>query len=143
MAANLSARPEGMPPPPDPETVVVDMFTDYDANENNSLDQAELVAALKGIREKHRAERQGNRPRMGRPGPDGEPPADRPMKPGRGERRGPPPPEDIAPNLIQNFDTNGDGELNTEEMLAAMRSMHERGSRARFPRNAASSTDSE
>ncbi|MDQ8187556.1 hypothetical protein [Pelagicoccus sp. SDUM812002] len=126
LVSNLSARPYG-PPPPDPETVVVEMFTDYDADESNTLNQEELVAALTGIREKHRAARQADRPRMSRNGPESEPPANRPSKPGNGKRRGPPPAEEIAPGLISDFDASGDSELDTEELLEAIKFMRERG----------------
>lgn len=125
-SSTLFARPEGPPPPPDPEAVVVEMFTDYDADENNSLNQEELIAAFVGIREKHMAARQGDRPRMGRKGPEGEESTDRPRK---GKRRGPPAPEELAPKLIEDFDASGDGELNTEELLQALQKMHERGGR--------------
>lgn len=133
-ASSLSARPEGAPTPPDPETVVVDMFTDYDSDENNSLNQEELVAALQGMREKQMAKRQGDLPRMGRKGSDDESTEDRPAKQKNGKRRGPPSPEDIAPRLIENFDESGDDELNTEELLEALKGMHGQGRRGRGPR---------
>ncbi len=136
-ASNLSARPEGPPPPPDPETIVVEVFTDYDSDENNSLNQEELVAALQGMREKQMAKRQGDRPRMGRKASDEESTEDRPAKPNKGKRRGPPAPEDIAPRMIENHDKSGDGELNTEELLEALKGMHGQGRRGRGPRGGA------
>lgn len=137
-ASNLSARPEARPERPDPETIAVEMFTEYDANENDTLSQDELVAALTGIREKHKGNRPGGRPGMKRERPDGDD-TDRPMKPGKGKRKGPPSPEKVAPKLIEDFDASGDGELNTEELLEALKGMHERGSRGGKNKRAATS----
>lgn len=136
MASSLSARPEGPPPPPNPEEVVVDVFADYDTDESNTLNQDELVAALTGMREKQK----GDRPRMGRKGSEDDATADRPEKSRKGDRRGPPAPEEIAPKLIEDFDVSGDGELDTEEMLAALKTMHGKGRRG-GPRNAADDSE--
>ncbi|MDQ8182471.1 EF-hand domain-containing protein [Pelagicoccus sp. SDUM812005] len=127
--ANLSARPEGAPPRPDPEAIAVDMFADYDTDESNTLSQTELTAALTGLREKH----QGERPRMGRKGSGDESDSDRPAKARQGKRKGPPSPEELAPKLVEDFDASGDGELDTEELLNALSSMHQRGRRGPAP----------
>lgn len=42
------------------------------------------------------------------------------------ERRGPPPPEVAAPNLIEDFDTSKDGALDGAELVAALTALHER-----------------
>lgn len=120
--SSLSARPQGMPPRPNPEDIVIEMFTEYDADENNSLNQAELVAAFEGLRAKHQADRQGERPRMERKAPQGDNQA---ARSNQGKRRGPPPPAEHAERLVQDFDTNGDSELNTEELLTALTAMHD------------------
>ncbi|EDY80935.1 EF hand domain protein [Verrucomicrobiia bacterium DG1235] len=124
LVASANAQPEDMPPPPLPEDVVIEMLDGYDANDSESLDQAELIAAFTGIREKHQAERQANRPRFNRGTDDGDLP-DRPIRKGKGKRRGPPPAEDMAPQLIADFDENGDAELDTAELLQAVTFLHE------------------
>lgn len=121
-ASSLSARPQGMPPRPNPEEMVIEMFAGYDADENNALSQSELVAAFEGLRAKRHADRQGDGPRLDRQGPQG---GGQAPNPNQGKRRGPPPPAEHAQRLVQDFDTNGDSELNTEELSAALAAMHD------------------
>lgn len=124
IATTLSARPgEGRRPgPPDPDTVVVELMTNYDSDENNSLSQDELVAGLKGFHEQRMAARQANRPNKDRKPPEGA---------GRPKRGGPPVPEEIAPKLISDFDANGDASLDTAELLKAVEFMQSRQMRDR------------
>ena len=107
LATNLSARPAHRPTPPEPETVVVEMMTNYDADESDSLTATELAAAFKGLREMHRDAAKGERPLWEK-------------------RGGPPNPEGMATKLVEQFDTTGDEALNTEELLAAIEFIHSR-----------------
>lgn len=129
VTCSLSARPDGMPPRPDPETVVVTLF-EFDADENDSLSQEELVNGLRETRGQHRGDRgPGKGGKKGKkmggekgPGkPDGKPAEGK-----KGKRRGPPSPDQAASRMIERFDGNGDGELNPEELLDAVTAMHER-----------------
>lgn len=138
-ATSLNARPEGMPPPPDPETVVVDLFA-YDADENNSLSQEELLTGLREIRNQHRGARgqgegrKGGQKMGGRKGQGPEGAGGPPEGGKQGKRRGQGSPDQMGSRLIEQFDTTGDGELNPEELLNAVTAMHERrGSGRRGP----------
>ncbi len=118
-AANSALRPAR----PEPEAVVVEMLADYDADNSSSLDATELAAAFNGLRASHMADRQGKRP-----GPDksdgnkrankNSDTADRPRD-GSG-KRGPRNPADIAPQLVADFDKDGDAALNSEELYRAI-----------------------
>ncbi|MBK1876525.1 EF-hand domain-containing protein [Pelagicoccus mobilis] len=136
-ATSLVAEPEDRPAPPDPETVVIDLF-EFDADGNNSLSQDELLTGFQELRNKHRGARPEGRkggPRMGRQGGEGDgelkgpPPGGKGKKGKKGKkggRRGPPSPEEMGSRMIENFDASGDGELNPEELLEAVSAMHER-----------------
>ena len=122
------------PTPPDPEVVATEMIADYDTDQNNALNNEELAAALKGIREKHR-EQMGDRPRRGPeaggPGPDGERPRKKEGQQGKKDRPGP---EQRVSRMIENFDKDSDSALNSEELVAALKWMHEnRGNRKGGP----------
>lgn len=110
LAHQAFARPGGMPPPPDPETLAAEMFSDYDADENDALNVQELTTALNEIRAKHQAARQ----------------QDRPNRPGSRKRGAPPPAEEVAPDLIERFDISGDESLDTGELLKALEFMRDR-----------------
>lgn len=140
LVASASAQPKL---PLDPEAVVAEMFTDYDVDENNLLNESELVAAFTGMRAKHMAARQGDRPRMGRKGDW----ADRPnLGTGPGPRsgkgrgpaagRGPIAPSELVPDLLERFDGNGDKALDTGELLQAIAYQREQ----RFARRGARPT---
>lgn len=119
---SLVAQSEQPPIPPSPEDVVIEMMSGYDADENDNLSAEELLTALEGIREDHRAAR-GSRFNRERPPVDDS--SDRPRIKKSGRRPGPPPPDVIVPQLIADFDLNGDNELNTEELLEAITFMHQ------------------
>lgn len=122
IATSLHAQPRDRPTPPDPETVVLDLF-EYDADENDSLSQAELAAGFAELRKKHGGPRpEGRKDKMKKNRPEGE----KPGKGKKGQRRGGGSPEKMSERLIENHDTNGDSELNAEEMLEAITAMHER-----------------
>ncbi len=130
LAGSLVAKPEGgraggPPHPPDPETVVADIVAGYDANEDNLISAVELENALVGLHEKRKeemaaraeareareADRERDRSRRG--GPEGD--------------RGPRDPAVVAERLMADFDADGSGNLNTEELLAAVETMGPKG----------------
>ncbi len=111
LAASVSAfgkGPGGRPPPRDHAAVVAEMIGDYDLNEDDALDSAELEAAFKGIREARQAERRKQRKF------DGE---------GRPGKRGGPPPRPEPSELIGEFDVNETGTLDAAELLSALDDM--------------------
>lgn len=108
---------------PDPETVVIDIVSEYDNNTDNLIDAVELEAALMGMHEK-RAERMGER--MGER--DGD--RDRSQR-GEGRDRRRPDPSQIAARLVSDFDEDGDEALNTEELHGAVSAMGPRGPRGK------------
>lgn len=131
LAASLQARPPHMPPPPPAEDVVVDMFATFDVDESETLSEDELVAAFIGTRAKHMSERA----EAGLcPNPDQAGAGQGPRGPGRGMGKGPGPmvPQEFVPGLIEQFDTDGDSALNTEEALAAITFLHESRGPGRF-----------
>lgn len=98
---------------PDPETLAAEMIGDYDADETDSLTEAELVAAFQGVRGKRRAEMATLCPcPMGGKGGPG-------MRGGRG-RGGPPDAEFMAEMLFKISDENKDGALDSEELVAGL-----------------------
>lgn len=118
----LAVDPPAPPVRPDPETVVVEMLGDYDANDSATLDATELAAAFDGIRAKHQAERQAQRPNAGNRDNNNNNNPDRPRKgPGM---RGPRNPADLAPQLIADFDKDADAALNSEELYRAITFLH-------------------
>jgi len=117
---------------PDPETVVVDLF-EFDADESDSLNAEELVTGFRELRKKHRGANGPREGRRGGPRMDGEKDGEGPMGPPpggkkgkKGKRRGPPSGKEMGTRLIEEFDASGDGELDAEELLNAVTTMHER-----------------
>lgn len=105
---------------PSPEDLVVDIFTDYDANTDDVINVVELESALVGIHEKRVAlmkERAAER------GIDGDGPRRRGP---RGDRAAPDPAK-MAARMVADFDDNGDSVLDTEELMVAMKAIHSRG----------------
>ncbi len=96
------------PERPDPEEIVVEVFTLYDANEDNALNATELGNALVGMHEARKARREARREELG---------LEPPEIPEREENPDRPTPADIAARIIENVDTNGDQLVDTEEFL--------------------------
>ncbi|MBC2605393.1 hypothetical protein [Pelagicoccus albus] len=132
LVANLNAKPQ-RPERPDPETVVVDLF-EFDADENGSLNATELATGFAELQERRMAEMEDAQ---------ADEDADLPPPPPQRKKgkRGAMDPEEMAAGLVEDFDTDGDAELDTAELLEAVTATHSRGKRGpgRGPRG----TDSE
>ena len=124
-AASASGNPEESHSHerPDPEEIVVNIVSEYDANADNLMSVTELESAVAGLHEKRKeaidklAEKRGE-------GGEGRRFGDR-----RGPRRGPPPASEVAARLMENHDANGDEQLDTEEMRGAVRALKPKGPR--------------
>lgn len=114
--ALFAQGPRGAPPPPpDPETVAAESFAEFDADENNLLNEAELSGALQRMCEnrmlvmaERRADRQaanGNRPNR---------------QVFRNKMRGPIDSTALAQSFLEDFDANGDASLDVPELLTAL-----------------------
>ncbi len=106
------------PERPSPEEIVVEVYTLYDANEDNALDATELGNALVGMHEARKARREARREELG---------LEPPEIPEREENPDRPTPADIAARLIERFDGDGDELLDTEEFMEALGAIHRRG----------------
>ncbi|NEQ66736.1 MAG: hypothetical protein F6K21_14765 [Symploca sp. SIO2D2] len=105
---------------PDPEEVVIELVSTYDIDENNALDEAELASGLEGLREQRRAKmkemREKRRAEIAEGGGDK-------RGPGKGRRMDP---SKVASHMIVQFDADDNDSLDSEELLEAMRFLHER-----------------
>ncbi|MEM9158231.1 MAG: hypothetical protein AAGB46_04210 [Verrucomicrobiota bacterium] len=109
---------------PNPEDIVVELVADYDVNNDNALDQAELANGLVGMHEKRMAKMQEIREQRESEGGPARP------RGGFGERdRRGPEPSKIAGHMLVEFDADESGSLDTEELMAAVESMHDRKGR--------------
>jgi len=114
---------------PNPEELVIELFAEYDTNEDNLMNPTELQIALAGMHAKRMAQMAEMRQKRGM---GGQPPR---RGPGLG-RRQPPDPEQVASRFLERFDSNADQSLNTEELTAALKDFQEmrrQGPRGRGP----------
>ena len=114
--ALFAQGPRGAPPPPlDPETVAAESFAEFDADENNLLNEAELSGALQRMCENRMivmAERRADRQAANGYRPN--------RQVYRNKMRGPVDSTALAQSFIENFDANGDASLDVPELLAAL-----------------------
>lgn len=125
LAANANAQNRNKPPRPDPQTIVVEMIADYDADGNDALNAEELKAAFEGVRVKHQAERRGvaDEDLEDNDAPPPPPPPGRGMGPRGGRRLMDP--ANMTAQLVSDFDVNDDASLDSEELLKAISFLHE------------------
>jgi len=119
--ASLTAHPQGMPLPPTPEEVVIEMFANFDANENDLLEKSELTSAL---RERGKERRAAMRERFQERREKAEA-AGREL-PSPGKRKSLPKPKEIATRMLENFDSDEDSALSAEEAIAAVAKMQDK-----------------
>ena len=106
---------------PNPEEIVVELIADYDTSRDNSLSADELASGLEGMHEKRIADMEARRAeRMANNGGD----EARGERPNRGSREMDH--VEVAGNLLERFDGNTDGSLDSEELLQALKSMNNR-----------------
>lgn len=96
---------------PNPEEMVAQLIVDHDLDETNTLDAAELEQALISMHAK-RMERQQKMAKEGK---------------GNGKER--PSEEEMSAKLIEEFDADADGMLNSEELMQALKEMGPRHKR--------------
>ncbi|MCH6257608.1 EF-hand domain-containing protein [Puniceicoccaceae bacterium K14] len=102
LASGIAVARPGGGERPDPEQMIAQMIAEHDLDESNTLSADELQAALTAMHQK-RSERREQRE----------------MK----ENAERPAPEEISAQLLENFDTDGDSALNSEELFQAMAEM--------------------
>ncbi len=100
---------------PNPEDIVVEIVADYDANEDNVINVAELESAIAGLHEKRMAKMKAFAEERD---------VDRPRREREHGKREMPEPSEIAARLVANFDETGDEALDTEELLSAVDALH-------------------
>lgn len=94
---------------PTPEQMAEKMMTNFDANKDSILSQAELTQALEAQRKNHKGGDKGEQKKEG-----GESDKDK-----RSERRGPPPADKVAARMIEKFSADKSG-LKQAELTQAL-----------------------
>ena len=144
VSAALHARPYGEPmcpaaPPPPPEEAAPLILAEFDVDGDGCLNEQEFVEVLADMHARRleklagrprRGLRFGNPPRSlrrgiapGGPRPDVRPRGPRPDAPPPGPLANP---EEFAVDLLTDFDADGSGSLEKEELIEAFATLHER-----------------